>query len=203
MKKEDLQPQVRLMIDRSLDKTGGAWCSDDFKTDTPIQNWSKLPLRQELLQIPSLPEVEVVRHFTALSRLSHGVDNGSYPLGSCTMKYNPKSHDAYTHLDGFRNVHPKQSSESLQGLAEMFFHLQNHIAELTGVNAVSLQPAAGAHGELAGMFIIRKYFETKNKKRSVILIADSAHGTNPSSAAMAGFKCKIIPTTTDGLMDLC
>ena len=201
--KADRQPTVRPLFLKNLAETGGAWCDDSFNYDFDFENnFSKYSLRKKALGIISLPEVEVTRHFTLLSRSSHGVDNGSYPLGSCTMKYNPKSHDAYANLDGFKHVHPKQPNHSINGLAEVFYNLQNYIAELTGVDFVSLQPAAGAHGELTGLLIIRKYLESKGEKRNVILIADAAHGTNPSTAAMVGFQCQIVPTTDAGLMDI-
>ncbi|MEQ1665100.1 MAG: aminomethyl-transferring glycine dehydrogenase subunit GcvPB, partial [Bdellovibrionales bacterium] len=199
----DEQPKIKTIFEKNLDHTGGRWCIDEFSDYILAENTLKnLPLREKSLALVSLPEVEVTRHFTELSRASHGVDNGSYPLGSCTMKYNPKSHERLANLDGFKSVHPLQPLHTLSGLAEMFFNLQNHIAEITGVDFVSLQPAAGAHGELTGLLVIRKHFETKNENRKIILIADSAHGTNPSSAAMVGFNCRIIPTTDDGLMDI-
>jgi len=201
--KASQQPSVKALAEKNLPHTGGAWCIDEFSTvPNPAQKFAGLPWRQAALGLSSLPEVEVTRHFMELSHLSHGVDSGTYPLGSCTMKYNPKSHDYFATLDGFRHVHPKQPAHTLSGLAEMFAELQGFIAELTGMDYMSLQPAAGAHGELAGLLIIRKYLEFKKQPRNVILIADSAHGTNPSSAAMAGFVCKIIATTDDGLMDL-
>lgn len=159
--------------------------------------------RKEALGLPELTEIEIVRHYTQLSRENHGVDSGTYPLGSCTMKYNPKRNDAMANLTGFRDAHPHQPAETLTGLWELMYGLQKHIGAITGMDAVSLQPAAGAHGELAGLLIIRKYFEVKKEsKRHVVLIADAAHGTNPASAAMAGFTCRIIPTTRDGLMDI-
>lgn len=154
------------------------------------------------LDLPELSEVDVIRHYTGLSLENHGVDNGSYPLGSCTMKYNPKRNDVAAELTGFRDTHPEQPEESLNGLWKLMFHLQSYIAEITGMDAVSLQPAAGAHGELAGLLVIHRYLQQQRENRSVILVADSAHGTNLASAAMAGFSCKIIPTTAEGLMDV-
>jgi len=159
-------------------------------------------IRNTPLGLPELTEVDVVRHFTNLSRWAHGVDNGPYPLGSCTMKYNPKRNDRLATLDGFRFAHPRQPAATLQGVWEAFADLQDCIAELTGMDAVTLQPAAGAHGELTGLLVIRRHFEKKGEQRKVILIPDSAHGTNPASAAMVGYHCKIIPTNDSGLMDL-
>jgi len=174
----------------------------EFATDIPAELFEKSLLRDKPLGLPELTEIEVVRHYTWLSLDNHGVDSGTYPLGSCTMKYNPKRNDACANLTGFRDVHPQQPQETMSGVWEMMFHLQRHISELMGMDEVSLQPAAGAHGELAGLLIIRKYFEVRKEKRSVVLIADAAHGTNPASAAMAGFTCRIIPTTREGLMDI-
>ena len=158
--------------------------------------------REDSIGLPELSEHEVVRHFTNLSRHAYGVDNGPYPLGSCTMKYNPKRNDALAQLPGFARAHPHQPADSLPGVWQAFHDLQGYIAELTGMDTVTLQPAAGAHGEFTGLLMIRKYFEEKGEDRQIILIPDSAHGTNPASAAMVGFDCQIIPTTADGLMDL-
>jgi glycine cleavage system protein P-like pyridoxal-binding family len=158
--------------------------------------------RQGTLGLPSLSEPEVVRYFTRLTRENYGVDIGPYPLGSCTMKYNPKLHDALAGLDGFRYLHPGQPTETMQGLLSILHELEASLCELTGMSGVSLAPAAGAHAELAGMFVVRKYFETEGQSRPIVLIADSAHGTNPSSATMAGFEVRMIPTTKRGLMDV-
>ncbi|MFO0388308.1 MAG: aminomethyl-transferring glycine dehydrogenase subunit GcvPB [Alphaproteobacteria bacterium] len=159
-------------------------------------------LRAAAPALPELAEIEVVRHYTQLSLENHGVDSGAYPLGSCTMKYNPKRNDVFANLSGFRDVHPHQPAHTQAGLWEMLCHLQSYIAEITGMDAVSVQPAAGAHGELAGLLVIRKYFEARGEKRKIVLIADNAHGTNPASAAMAGFTCRIVPTQRNGLLDI-
>ena len=182
--------------------SGNSIFDAEFSTDIPTELFDNFTLRNKPLGLPELTEIEVVRHYTWLSLDNHGVDSGTYPLGSCTMKYNPKRNDAMANLPGFRDVHPQQPQETMSGVWEMMFYLQRYISELMGMDEVSLQPAAGAHGELAGLLIIRKYFEVKKEKRSVVLIADAAHGTNPASAAMAGFTCRIIPTTREGLMDI-
>ncbi len=174
----------------------------EFGAESCSKYYDKTMLRAGPPALPELAEIEVVRHYTQMSLENHGVDSGAYPLGSCTMKYNPKRNDALANLSGFRDVHPHQPAHTQSGVWEMFYHLQSYIAELTGMDAVSLQPAAGAHGELAGLLIIRKYFEVRGEKRNVVLIADNAHGTNPASAAMAGFTCRIIPTQRDGLLDI-
>lgn len=182
--------------------SGHAIFDAEFSCEPPTDLYAKELLREKPLGLPELTEIEVVRHYTQLSLDNHGVDSGAYPLGSCTMKYNPKRNDAMANLSGFRDAHPHQPFETLEGVWEMISGLQDYIAEITGMDAVSLQPAAGAHGELAGLLIIKKYLERKKEKRHIVLIADSAHGTNPASAAMAGFTCRIIPTTPEGLMDV-
>lgn len=191
------------IFEKSRKGAGGHNIFDgQFETSLPENRYGKTLLRTKPLALPEVTEIELVRHYTQLSLDNHGVDNGCYPLGSCTMKYNPKRNDVMANLSGFRDVHPHQPAESFSGLWQLFYELQNFIGEITGMDAVSLQPAAGAHGELSGLLIIREYFCKKNEKRSVVLIADAAHGTNPASAAMAGFTCQIIPTTKDGLMDV-
>ncbi|GAB4243213.1 MAG: aminomethyl-transferring glycine dehydrogenase subunit GcvPB [Candidatus Methylacidiphilales bacterium] len=191
------------IFDKSQPGTSGTSVQDrEFPAPNPAHHLDPADLRTDPPPLPELAEVDVVRHFTNLSRFVHGVDNGPYPLGSCTMKYNPKRHDEVARLDGFRHAHPLQPADTLPGLWQAFGQLQEWLAELTGMDHFSLQPAAGAHGEFAGLLMIRKHFASLRQPRSVILIPDSAHGTNPASASMAGFTCKIIPTTENGLMDL-
>lgn len=184
--------------------SGTGIADPDFEPNpATLQSW--LPdgeARAQSLDLPEVSEIDVVRHFTLQSHESHGVDTGSYPLGSCTMKYNPKRNDRVAMLDGFRYAHPLQPVETLQGVWDTLADLQDAIAELTGMDAVSLQPAAGAHGEFTGLLAMQRYFAERGEARRVILIPDSAHGTNPASAAMVGFECRIIPTTSNGLMDL-
>ena len=182
--------------------SGYAIFDAEFSSEMPRELFGDELLRNKPLNLPEATEIEIVRHYTQLSLDNHGVDNGTYPLGSCTMKYNPKRNGAMANLGGFRDVHPQQPAATFSGLWEMMFNLQNYIAEITGMDAVSLQPAAGAHGELAGLLMIHKYFKSHGEKRHIVLIADSAHGTNPASAAMAGFTCRIIPTTRAGLIDI-
>lgn len=192
------------LMERSRSQIGGAWVQPTDIPQISVNDClpNSLLRNNHPLSLPEVSEVEVVRHFTQLSQDSHGVDNGSYPLGSCTMKYNPKQHERYINLDGFRHMHPLQSIDDMQGTLSLLHRLQLDIEELTGMDSVSLQPAAGAQGELAGLLIMKHYFQQNNTTRNTILIADSAHGTNPSSATMAGFKCEIIPTTNEGLMNL-
>ncbi|MBY8984999.1 MAG: aminomethyl-transferring glycine dehydrogenase subunit GcvPB [Candidatus Lokiarchaeota archaeon] len=142
-------------------------------------------LIRESIPIPNIPEIEIVRHFVNLSQNNYGVDTGIYPLGSCTMKYNPKINEIVERLKGFTQIHPLQ--EENQGSIEVLYNISKLLGEITGMDGFSLQPAAGAHGELAGLLIIKKYFESKGIKKNKIIVPDSAHGTNPASAKMAGF----------------
>jgi glycine dehydrogenase subunit 2 len=195
--------KTRSIFEKSQVGVSGASVQDrEYSDDAVADLFDRGMVRRESLGLPELSEIEVVRHFTNLSRFIHGVDNGPYPLGSCTMKYNPKRQDKLATLDGFRYVHPSQPADSMPGIWEVMGELQEFLAELTGMDAVSLQSAAGAHGEFAGLLTIQKHFEKIGEPRRVILIPDSAHGTNPASASMVGCVCKIIPTTENGLMDL-
>jgi glycine dehydrogenase subunit 2 len=152
--------------------------------------------------LPELAEPDVVRHFVNLSTLNMSVDTHTYPLGSCTMKYNPKRNERIATLPGMAHLHPYQPVESLQGLLELLYELQRMLAEIGGLDAVSLQPAAGAHGELTALFVAAAYFRDRGEQRRKILIPDSAHGTNPASAALAGFECLTVKSTPQGLVDL-
>ncbi|MBS7622904.1 aminomethyl-transferring glycine dehydrogenase subunit GcvPB [Candidatus Bathyarchaeota archaeon] len=154
--------------------------------------------------LPELSEGEVVRHYIRLSQQSFGVDSGAYPLGSCTMKYNPKVCDEIVCSPKIRDLHPLQDESLTQGILEVLYHLSNLLAEVTGMSRFSLQPAAGAHAEFTGALIIRAYHKVNGEggKRDEMLIPDSAHGTNPASAAMAGFKTVTIPTEDSGCIDV-
>ncbi|MFK5922992.1 MAG: aminomethyl-transferring glycine dehydrogenase subunit GcvPB [Verrucomicrobiota bacterium] len=190
------------VFDLSQPGMGGSGIIDpDFDGETLPPELAPVATRKKT-GLPELSEVDVVRHFTRLSQDTFGVDLGPYPLGSCTMKYNPKRNDTLAELPGFADVHPAQPADSMPGLWTLFHQLQNHLAAITGMDAFTLQPAAGAHGELTGLLIIRRHFESLKQNRSVILIPDSAHGTNPASAAMSGYICKIIPTTKEGTLDV-
>ena len=142
------------------------------------------------------------RHYTALSTRNHGVDSGFYPLGSCTMKYNPKVNEETARLPGFACIHPDQPVESVQGALELLYRTEAYLAEITGMERVTFQPAAGAHGELTGMMLISAYHRSRNDRRKTVLIPDSAHGTNPASAAMAGYRTREVPSDERGLVDL-
>ena len=160
-------------------------------------------LRKTELGLPEVSEPQLVRHYTLLSNKNFGVDTGFYPLGSCTMKYNPKINEDMASLDGFVNLHPYQKVEQTQGALELMYDLQGMLSEIGGMDTFSLQPAAGAHGELAGLMIIKAYHEKRGEtKRTKIIVPDSAHGTNPASANVAGFEVVEIKSTRDGAVDL-
>lgn len=165
-------------------------------------NIDKKFLRTAPLKLPQLSELEVLRHYKELSDKNFCIEKGFYPLGSCTMKYNPKVNEMLAGLEGFTNLHPLQSDEDSQGALELMYKLQCALKEITGMDAISLQPAAGAHGELSGMMIIKKYFESLGEKRTKVIIPDSAHGTNPASANMCGFECVEIKSNEKGQVDL-
>lgn len=160
-------------------------------------------IRSEPPALPQLSEPQVVRHFTRLSHLNHSVDLGMYPLGSCTMKYNPKINDELASLDGFSNLHPYQDESDVQGILDLLWELEQALLEITGMKRVSLQPAAGAQGELAGVLMIRAYHrERGHSQRNVILVPDSAHGTNLATASLAGCQVVELKSSERGLIDL-
>lgn len=178
------------------------------KLDVPEVSLDELIPRSYLRETePGLPQVtepEVVRYFTQLSRKNHGVDVGFYPLGSCTMKYNPRVHEDIAALPGFSRIHPRQPESTVQGALQLMYELDQCLAEIAGLAKSSLLPAAGAHGELAGLLIIKAYhkFNGEADQRREIIIPDSAHGTNPASAQMAGFTVKEVPSDQRGGVDV-
>ena len=143
-------------------------------------------LRDEIPGLPELSEVEVVRHFTRLSTWNAAVDLGLYPLGSCTMKYNPKVNDKIAALPGFAQIHPSQPASTTQGAMQLLWELEQMLCEIAGMDAFTLQPAAGAHGEMTGMLIIRAHHVAQGKLRRKVIVPDSSHGTNPASAHLCG-----------------
>jgi glycine dehydrogenase subunit 2 len=174
--------------------------------DTPDVPLTDFVPREALAEapppLPELAEPDVVRHFTNLSTLNMSVDTHFYPLGSCTMKYNPKRNERLASLPGFLDVHPYQPDETIQGLLRILFDLQAMLAEISGLPGVSLQPAAGAHGELAALMVAAAYFRELGEERTMVLAPDTAHGTNPASAAMAGFDTVSVKSNSQGLVDL-
>ncbi len=152
--------------------------------------------------LPDLGETEVVQHFHRLSQLNYAVDEGLYPLGSCTMKYNPRLNERTARLDGFAMLHPLQPDHQVQGALRVLWELEQALVAITGMAGVTLQPAAGAHGELTGVLMIRKALEARGDARDIVLAPDSAHGTNPATAAFAGYRAQEIPSGDDGTVDL-
>lgn len=192
-----LNHDTRLLNEES---TIGA-CGVDFEN---IDSNFKIKTGQktrESIGLPQLTEPQVLRHFIRLSRQNYSIDQGFYPLGSCTMKHNPRINEKLARLDGFANTHPLQNENSVQGNLQLMYELQEWLIELSGLHAVALSPAAGAHGELAGISVIRAYHNSRGNPRSIILIPDSAHGTNPATAAICEYDIKVIPSTKEGLVD--
>jgi len=152
--------------------------------------------------LPQVNEPQVIRHFVRLSQQNYSIDSGFYPLGSCTMKHNPRLNEKVARLAGFANIHPLQDQSTVQGALELMHNLQYWLGTLTGLTAVSLAPAAGAQGELSGMLVIRKALLAKGSARKIVLIPDSAHGTNPATAAVCGYQIKVVPSNKEGLVDM-
>lgn len=160
-------------------------------------------LREGIIGLPQLSELDVMRHYKELSDRNFCIEKGFYPLGSCTMKYNPKVNELLALLEGFCNLHPAQEDDDSQGALELMYNLQESLKILTGMDAVTLQPAAGAHGELTGMMIVKKYFESIGEKnRKKVIVPDSAHGTNPASAKMCGFDIVEVKSNSKGQVDI-
>lgn len=174
------------------------------KLDVPEYDISNLDtkLRKEL-DLPEVSENEVVRHYINMGSKNYHIDKGFYPLGSCTMKYNPKINEDMARIPNMANIHPKQDDEDIQGVLEALYDTQEYLREIAGMDAMTLQPAAGAHGELTGLMIIKKYHENnKNYNKTKIIVPDSAHGTNPATAAMLGLDIVEIPSLKDGSVDI-
>lgn len=159
-------------------------------------------LRKQEAQLPEVSEIDVVRHFTRLSQMNFCVDTNFYPLGSCTMKYNPRINEDAARMEGFTKLHPYQPVEQCQGILKLLYDLEQILKDISGMSAFTLQPAAGAHGELTGMLIIRACLEKKGEHRHKIIIPDSAHGTNPASAALCGYEVESIRSNANGLVDI-
>lgn len=173
------------------------------KSDLPEVSLPKTLLRAEKASLPEVSEFDVVRHYTNVSQKNFGVETGFYPLGSCTMKYNPKINDELANLSGFSSIHPLQPVETVQGLLKIYHETQKMLSEISGLKAYSLNPFAGAHGELAGLMIIKAYHQkNKDYKRNTIIVPDSAHGTNPASATVCGFDVVEIKSNPDGTVNL-
>jgi glycine dehydrogenase subunit 2 len=159
-------------------------------------------LRKQPPELPEVSELDLVRHYTNLSRKNWGIDVGPYPLGSCTMKYNPKIHEQTASLPGFRRLHPWQREQQCQGALKILWEIERLLTEITGMDRATLQPAAGAAGELAGLLMMRAYHRSRGDSRKVVLVPDSAHGTNPATVRLAGYEARQIPSDRRGLIDL-
>jgi glycine dehydrogenase subunit 2 len=178
-----------------------------FEMDIPTRPLTDLlptnALRQEDAPLPEVSEIEIVRHFTHLAERNFGVDSGFYPLGSCTMKYNPKLNEDMASLPGFARLHPLQDDEQVQGAIELVYTLERSLAEIAGMARVTVQPSAGAHGEITGLMVIKAYHASRGEShRNVVLIPDGAHGTNPASATLADYEIREIPTNARGGVDV-
>lgn len=191
---------MKLIFEKS---SKGRRASQLPKLDVPEK---KLDIPNNLLRLdvplPEVSEVEIIRHFVKLSQLNFGVDVGFYPLGSCTMKYNPKINEDVARLPGFVFVHPYQPEKISQGCLELMFRLERYLSEINGMDRFTLQPAAGAHGELTGLMLMKAYFKHKKEKRTKIILPDSSHGTNPASSTMCAFKPVSIKSNKKGMVDL-
>ena len=181
----------------------GRKCQNLPECDVPVVTLDAKDKREVKLHLPELSEGELSRHYTELAKKSHGVNDGFYPLGSCTMKYNPRVNEVAAGLEGFTDIHPLQPTETVQGCLEVFKTLESYLCEIAGMKRMTFQPAAGAHGEFTGLLLIKAYHKSHgDEKRKKIIVPDSAHGTNPASAAMAGFSVVSVPSGPDGCVDI-
>ncbi|MCK9544117.1 MAG: aminomethyl-transferring glycine dehydrogenase subunit GcvPB, partial [Novosphingobium sp.] len=194
-----------LMLEEALifELGDSAKCGVDFDdADMPAQDGLSHFLRQSAPDLPGLTEPETVRHYTRLSRQNYAIDLGPFPLGSCTMKHNPRLNEKVARLPGFADLHPLQPQETARGAYEAIAQLADWLIALTGMHSIAMSPKAGAHGELCGLLCIRAAHEAAGSARDTVLVPESAHGTNPATAAFAGYKVESIPATPDGRVDL-
>jgi glycine dehydrogenase subunit 2 len=204
-----ISPNERLIFERSQPGRMGFSLPPLDVDETPLDEIIPREFQRDdhLAGMPEVTEVDVIRHFTRISTWNYSIDQGMYPLGSCTMKYNSRLNEKVARIAGFANLHPLASEAEAQGALEVIYELQQYLAEITGLPGISLQPAAGAHGEMTGIMIIRAFIDARDGKdksaqRRTMLIPDSAHGTNPASAHLSGFTVKTIRSTSEGLTDL-
>lgn len=192
---------MKTLFEKSIAGRGTSYLPE---CDVPVVALPERLIRAQALPLPQLSENDVSRHYSALERRAYGVNNGFYPLGSCTMKYNPKINEKVAALCGFTDVHPLQPASTVQGCLEVFAMLEKLLCEITGMDAMTFQPAAGAHGEFSGMLLIKKYHEQRGDahKRTKVIVPDSAHGTNPATAAMCGMTVVNVPSGADGCVDI-
>ena len=204
-----ISPNEALIFERSQTGRVGYSLPPLDVEETPLDEIIPKAFQRDddLEGMPEVSEVDVVRHFTRMSTWNYSIDLGMYPLGSCTMKYNSRLNEKVARLQGFANLHPLAPVEDAQGALELIYELQQHLSEITGLAGISLQPAAGAHGEMTGIMLIRAFIDARDgegasARRRTMLIPDSAHGTNPASAHLSGFNVKTIRSTVEGLTDL-
>ena len=191
---------MKLLFERSREGRGQSLIPP---CDVPAVSFDSSLLRTDVPRLPQISEVDLARHYTELMKQVHGVNDGFYPLGSCTMKYNPKVNEAIASDPQFTDIHPLQPLESVQGALEVLYRTRTLLCEITGMDEMTFQPAAGAHGEYTGLLLIRKYHLSRGDSERVnIIVPDSAHGTNPASASMAGFKVINVASNPDGGVDL-
>ncbi len=193
---------MKLIFEKSRPGRQGYSLPPDQFEEIPLESCIPEELRGKKRELVEVSEVEVVRHFTRLSKLNYGIEDGLYPLGSCTMKYNPKVSEHLAALDRFVLAHPFAPADLVQGSLKLIHDLSVMLGRITGMDAYTLAPAAGAHGELTGVLIIRKYFEDQGERRIKMLVPDSAHGTNPASSAMAGYRVVELKSDPEGTVDL-
>ncbi len=193
---------TEIIFEKSVKGMTGISITDE-NLDSALSEIKPQFLRKEPPVLPELSELEVMRHFKELSDKNFCVESGFYPLGSCTMKYNPKVNEYLAALEGFTNLHPLQNDKDSQGALELMYNLQEALKTITGMDAITLQGSAGAHGELCGMMIVKHYFKTiGDTKRTKVIIPDSAHGTNPASASICGFEIVKVQSNSKGLVDI-
>ncbi len=191
---------MELIFEKSIEARG---CDLLPSCDVPVVKPEGRYIREKELHLPEISETDLSRHYTELAGRTYGINNGFYPLGSCTMKYNPKINDEIAKLPGFAEIHPLQPEHTVQGCLQVLKLAEEYLCEITGMDNMSFQPAAGAHGEFTGLQLIRAYHQERHdEKRTKIIVPDSAHGTNPASAAMAGFSVINISSNKDGFVDL-
>ncbi len=191
---------MELIFERSREGRG---CAILPGLDVPAAELPEALRRGKKLHLPQIAEVDISRHYTALMKRTHGVNDGFYPLGSCTMKYNPKINDEMAGLPGFSKIHPFQPAHTVQGCLKALCMAEELLCEITGMDGMTFQPAAGAHGEFTGLMLIQAYHESRgDQKRTKIIVPDAAHGTNPASASMVGYEVVSIPSNSEGCVDL-
>lgn len=184
-----------------LGLSAASWVKNDIQLES--DQWlDQSFLRNDLPGIAELSEIDVIRHFMALSKRNFSIDEGMYPLGSCTMKYNPRINEVVADLEGFTKIHPLQDDCDVQGTLELMYHLEKLLCDIAGMDAFSLQPAAGAHGEFLGLLLVRAYHRHHQFNKNKVLIPDSAHGTNPSSAHLTGYEVVTVKSTHQGIVDI-